>query len=205
MSYIRQTPRYRSRSFVQGFLKLHFLALENGNTSISITDVDGAGQNVSGASSASPGYLLRATSPGRGGCNFYNGQSNSASSEAADSTELGIVIGTGTTAVAPTDFGLATLVADGITSGTMEYFPSSGSGLTISAPTGSFTLERLFRNSSGATITINEVGVFAGMYASTAGIQGMHGFCVIRDIVSPGFSVLNGEYARVIYTISVTA
>jgi len=30
-------------------------------------------------------------------------------------------------------------------------------------------------------------------------------FCIIRDIVSPGFAVLNGEYARIVYTISVTS
>ena len=173
--------------------------METASASLSITDIDGTGHSISTGNSVVEEYFLRCTAPGRGGGSFYN--QSGATPVVTDSVETGIVIGTGTTAVAPTDYQLATLIADGTSSGTLEYFSSSGTNLTISAPTGSFDLERLFRNSSGGTITINEVGVYAAAHPSSE----VRGFCIIRDLVSPGFAVLNGEYMRVVYTISVTA
>ena len=120
----------------------------------------------------------------------------------SSATNNGIVVGTGTTAVAPTDYQLATQVVDGVSASTLEHFPCGGSALTTSAPTSSFTLERLFRNSSGGSITINEVGVYAT--ANRLGASDLSHFCIIRDLVSPGFAVANGEYMRIVYTITLT-
>ena len=195
--YLRTSRKRRSRSFVQGFLKLHYPQLIS-NTAITIT-------NIAGASCATGQFalsgLFRATHPGR--------TQGSISSRALfttymSSVQVGIVLGTGTTSVTPTDFALATIIADGTSSSQLEYLSSSGSGLTISAPSGSFTLERLFRNSSGGTITVNEVGVYSTAMDSTTSPEN-NGICIIRDIVSPGFAINDGEYARVIYTLSITA
>jgi hypothetical protein len=192
---VRRTHRRRSRSFVQGFLKIQYGLFDEGNIgTVTITDIDGASITPSG--SANSEYLqFRATGAGRSSKNLYR------SDVGLSGEDCGIVLGTGTTAVAPTDFQLATQILDGTSSGKLEYFPSSGTDLTVSNPTGSFTLERLFRNSSGGLITVNEVGV----YASSTNTNTVKGVCIIRDIVSPGFGIANGEYARVIYTISVTA
>ena len=198
MSRLRQTPRRRSRSFLQAFLKLHFRLLDQ-TTSITITDISGTSRSVA-TGSATHVFSLRATGCGRAGANLINNLIAGYTKLTSD--DMGIVAGTGTTAVTPTDFALATQVADGITSGTLEHFPSSGGALTISAPTGSFTLERLFRNSSGGGITVNEVGVYASLNSTT---NLTYSTGIIRDLVSPGFSVANGEYMRIIYTISVTA
>jgi hypothetical protein len=196
MSYLRQSRRRRSRSFVQGFLKLHFRLFE-ASTSLDITDIDGATATLNIAT-ASYYAILRATAAGRSGGNAQNFYLPAA---AFISSDQGIVVGTGTTAVTPTDYQLATQILDGTSSGTLEHFPSSGTGLTISNPTGSFTLERIFRNSSSGSITINEVGV----YVASRNTNAQAAICVIRDLVSPGFTVANGEYMRVIYTLSVTA
>lgn len=197
-SYLRQLRKRRSRSFVQGFLKSHFRLCES-STTINITDVLGTNAAVT-SGALSP--ILRATGGGRGGGNFRGFDTVGTATGGTTSTSLGIVVGTGTTSVTAQDYQLATLIADGVTSGTLEYFPSSGTGLTVSNPNGSFTLERLFRNSSSGSITINEVGVFAHAYNSTIG--NYPAVCIIRDLVSPGFTIANGEYMRIIYTLSVT-
>lgn len=191
-SYLRQTKRKRSRSFVQGFLKMQTFLFDQSVT-LTTTDITGAGRD---AQNSATGVLhtLRATGAGRGGGNFQS----LGSWKTADS--LGIILGTGSTAVAPTDYVLATPIADGTTSGTLEYFPSSGWSLSVSNPTGSFKLERLFRNSSGGTITIAEAGVYAVYCNNTP-----YSICIIRDLVSPTVAVLNGEYLRVVYTLTVTA
>ena len=200
-SYLRQTRRRRSRSFVQGFLKLHYAYFDAG--SISITDIDGSGVTVNSSANESE-RMFNSTSGGRGGTSLsiYN-NTDSAGAATTTATDNGIIVGTGTTAVAPTDYQLATRIADGITSGALEYFPCGGTTPTNSGTSGSFTLERLFRNSSGGSITINEVGIYC--IRTNVGTLDTRNFCIIRDIVSPGFAVANGEYMRVIYTITLTA
>ena len=206
MSYLRTTPRYRSRSFVQGFLKMIYLAVSENDATLSYTDIHGVGQSQ-GSSNTGWAQTLDCTAPGRGGAGMIAAVGSATAgvgeTEWSSSTNNGIVVGTGTTAVAPTDYQLATPVIDGVTSGTLEHFPCGGTTVVSAAPTASFTLERLFRNSSGGSITINEVGVYATSSESTFG--DLDHVCLIRDIVSPGFAVLNGEYMRIIYTISVTA
>lgn len=200
ISYLRRTHKKRSQSFVQAFLKLSYCYLSTSAGNIAITDIDGS-DAPQGGGTGDGSAKLYATAAGRGGGSirpYYNAASNS---EPTNSYRLGIVVGTGTTSVTPQDYALATQITDGTTSGKLEYFTCAGSSLTISAPTGSFTLERLFRNSSGASITINEVGIYVGAKSFADNDE----YCAIRDLVSPGFAVANGEYMRVVYTISVTA
>lgn len=195
-SYLRCSRKRRSRSFVQGFLKLHYAWTMVG--SITVTDIAGAGKTITTSNESE--LIMNSTGPGRGGeavSYLSNIQDNSLLSH-----QIGIVVGTGTTAVTATDVALATTVIDGTSSGTLEYFPCAGTATATSGSTRSFTLERLYRNSSGASITVNEVGIY-GLVLIPAGLRGS--FCMVRDIVSPGFAVTNGSYMRIIYTLSVTA
>lgn len=205
----RRTRKRRSRSFVQGFLKLHFLLLDSASgTTVTLTDVDGNSKSP-GASGADYQVTLSTISPGRGGAGttYFGRLSTHSTIKGSKANNTGIQVGTGTTAVAPTDYVLATPISDGTSSGQLEYFPSAGGTFGTSGSTASFVLERLFRNSSGASITINEVGVYAtaGYPAAASSPYSLSHVCIIRDVVSPGFALLNGEYARIIYTISVTA
>lgn len=196
-SYLYATRRKRSRSFVQGFLKLHYAWTQEG--SIDITDITGS--NVSVSTGTSWARAMCSVSTGRGGAATADwGAFESRSLAAAD---VGIVVGTGTTAVTPQDYQLATKIADGVSSGTIEHLPCGGTTFVTSSTDGSFTLDRLFRNSSGGTLTVNEVGVYG--LADAADSTAPKSFCLIRDLVSPGFAVNNGEYMRIIYTVSVTA
>lgn len=215
-SYLRRSPKRRSRSFVQAFLKLHyapiFLYVGPSSVSISTTNVSGAAVSVENTPSGGTGtryrYAFRATSPGRGGAGLRLSGATAGSSTItlSSATNNGIVVGTGTTAVAPTDYQLATQILDGTTSGTLEHFPCAGTNFTTAGSTASFDMERLFRNSSGGSITVNEVGMY-GAYDEFSGfsVSVLAHFCLIRDIVSPGFTINNGEYMRIVYTLSVTA
>ena len=210
-SYLRCSPRKRSRSFVQGFLKLHHAILSTNTETITATDIDGSAQSVNTPSFFSYFHTFLSSAPGRGGHGMASeGGTTSAGTNVrqwSSSTNNGIVVGTGTTAVAPTDYQLATQILDGITSGTLEHFTCAGTNFVSAAPTASFDMERLFRNSSGGSITINEVGLYCAQSreATSTTLAHIHHFCIIRDLVSPGFVVLNGEYMRIVYTISVTA
>jgi len=213
-SYLRQSPRKRSHSFVQAFLKLHYALLEYGDVSVGISTTNIAGTAVtvnntaSGSSTTRDRMSLLSTGPGRGGSSLTIAGATAASTTIVlgSSANNGIVVGTGTTAVAPTDYQLATQVVDGTSSGQLEIFPCGGTNFTTSGLTASFDLERLFRNSSGGSITINEVGVYSAHDAYDGFSLGLLAhFCTIRDIVSPGFAVANGEYMRIVYTLSVTA
>lgn len=161
------------------------------NQTIATTNIAGSGvnQNFSGL------RTLRSTGGGRDGQSytFYD------SSTFLKSEDLGIVVGTGSTAVTPTDFQLATRIADGTAAGELEYFPSSGTDPTYSSNTGTFVLERLVRNTSGGTITVNEMGVYALFHQGTSSV------CIIRDLVSPGFALTNGQYGRLTYSLSITS
>ena len=202
---LRVTRKRRSRSFVQGFLKLHFHLSAGSGTNITITDVLGTGK-TNGSGSNTHGYNYLCSAPGRGGAGFCNpnGSQPSTTITWSSSANNGIVVGTGSTAVAPTDFKLATQVVDGTTAGTLEHLTCAGTNLTTSATAGSFDVERLFRNSSGGSITINEIGIYC-LQATDSSANQVNHFCILRDLVSPGFAVANLEYMRAIYTLTVTA
>lgn len=195
LSCLRQTQRRRSKSFVQGFLKGMFKLMED-TTSLSVTDIAGVNQTLNA------NELLACTGAGRNSANFMDGgPGGGGSPNPLLSNEVGIVVGTGTTAVAPTDYQLATIVNDGTSSGQLEYFPCASHNFSVSATTASFDMERLFRNSSGGSITLNEVGIYAILGMTGVDFESM---CIVRDLISPGFAVANGEYMRIVYTISVT-
>jgi len=74
-------------------------------------------------------------------------------------------------------------------------------GLSISHPNGQFAIRRYFHNTSGASWTVNEVGIYAmGTHSS----QECWSFMIARDLVSPGVAVANGEILRVTYTPQIT-
>ena len=72
---------------------------------------------------------------------------------------------------------------------------------TFAAPNGEFPIRRFFTNTSGGSWTINEVGIYAlGTHYSAE----CWSFCIARDVVSPGITVLNGELLKVTYVPQIT-
>ncbi len=96
--------------------------------------------------------------------------------------DTGIVVGTGTTAVAIDDNVLATLIAHGTGGGQMEYGTQTNpSDVSDSGTQANFVLYRTFTNSSGSAIVVAEVGLYVKQMYTGAG-TGV--FCIARDLVT---------------------
>jgi len=114
----------------------------------------------------------------------------------------GIIVGTGNTAVASTDYFLQTYILNGVTSGKLEYCGNSFTAPVVSAPSASFTMNRIFRNSSGGDITIKEIGISS---ASECIGNTWYSFLIVRDVLGVPVTMANGDYLKVTYTFQITA
>ena len=117
---------------------------------------------------------------------------------AANDDTKGIVVGTGTNAVAGTDYALQTLIADGTGAGQLDYGLEAYSTPTASATLVSFTHTRTFTNNSGGSITIQEVGFYIQEGAQS------YRFCFERSLVAGGFAVAAGATVTIESAFKVT-
>jgi len=108
----------------------------------------------------------------------------------------GILVGTGTTAVALEDYNLETQIAHGISSGQLEHGAMTDD-VTLSTSGGErfFRGYRTFTNNSGDSITIEEVAVVI----NTAG-----NYKMLIDRTLKNFAVADTASATVTYRWSVT-
>lgn len=113
-----------------------------------------------------------------------------------DNSNYGPVLGRGSGAVLITDNKLGDQIIHGVVANTLDHQLTEALNLGTTGSTRSFQLRRLFVNSSGASITVNECGSYF--------LSGGFNFCGIRDLVSPGVPVPNLGTATLIYTIGVT-
>lgn len=122
------------------------------------------------------------------------------------SDTIGIIVGTSNQAVAITDYSLISPIAHGTSIGTLEYLNCGVTTPIINAGTNTatFTVNRLFRNSSGFTISIQEIALYGYNTYIPSTTYG-YPTCMLRDIVSPAFDIANGEYLKATYTFSITA
>ena len=197
---IKKTRKRKSRSFLKQFLQIFYGFCYAVNT---IKDIVGSNRTIGGYT----GYLGGAfhfNSYNTGGSICYS--LSPYSHFQITSCNGGIIVGISNQAVAITDNALITPILHGTTTGTLEYLGSSVKSLTINAGTNTatFNVERLFRNSSGNNIDIQEVGLYSTAEGES-NYQYVWMFCILRDIVSPAFTVANGEYLKATYTFSITA
>ena len=113
---------------------------------------------------------------------------------------LGIVIGTGTTAVTISDYALATQIAHGVGAGQMYHYADFLGAPSVSGSECSFTITRVIGNQSGALITVKEIGVYTSAQDTSPAARY---FCVIRDVLAASVDVLDGGAITVVYTIKV--
>lgn len=117
-------------------------------------------------------------------------------------TTHGLVVGTGTAAVALADYKLGTLIATGTGSGQLVYGATTFQVPATSGTTRRFRILRTFTNNSGASITVNEVGIYAQGLVSGGGTT--YYLCIERSLESPGVAIADGLGATLTYTIGVT-
>ena len=107
----------------------------------------------------------------------------------------GLVVGTGTTAVATTDYKLVTRIAHGNGAGQLSYEAMNlDTALTVDGTTHRFLIYRQFTNNSGGDITVEEIGLYTDC--------GSFDLCIDRSLSTK--SIVNGNTARLTYTISIT-
>ena len=116
----------------------------------------------------------------------------------ANDDTYGVVIGTDDTAVDIDDYALAAQIAHGTGSGEMEHGIVEFTAPTKIGTSYQYVFRRSFANNSGASITVKECGLY--MWATTL----YYCFCQVRDVISAGVAVANGQSILVQYTQSIT-
>jgi hypothetical protein len=123
---------------------------------------------------------------------------------AADNDDTyGVVVGSGTATVTPTDYNLASKIPHGTGSGQLDYdthtvassYTSSSSYVEIS---------RVFVNRSGSDIVVREVGLIARNYWKDGSTIYDVKFLVARDVLPSPVTVKNLGSLTVRYRISLT-
>jgi len=168
--------RYRSRSFVIGFLNVIFSNL--------------SGQGVTNINTSGTQYTTT-----YGDSIYINDSSNDNS--------YGIQIGTGTTTPSIVDSRLSALITNGTGAGQMQYggVNVTGAVTNTSNNTGYITVTRTFTNNSGASITVSEVGLVAWA-GNWNGVSGQY-YLIIHDLLPTPITVPNGSSLSISYEIQV--
>ena len=199
----RDYPTQQSRSFVKAFLQLLYCLMSNLSQSIidfTNTSRTCAAENEAWCDIGHPGLSSRDDTV------LLIAGSNVAGYPPSEmlADEKGIIVGTSSTAVAVGDDNLVTPIANGSAASQFTYYGCWGLNYTTGASSASFDVERIFRNDSGGSITVAEIGMYAGtMLAAVTAPLGFS-FCILRDVISPTVAVANGEYLKVKYTITVS-
>lgn len=179
---VRRTHRRRSRSLLKAYAQHIYSAW--GLTNPTVIDTSGANKTLA-APADSASQLFQIIS-------------------AAGSDAKGIVVGTGTAAVDISDYALGTLIAHGGGATQLNYgefaYATQFGALVTGATSSSFTFSRAFSNTSGATITITEVGVYC---LDVDLVPALFYSALVRDLVSGGVAVGDGQSVTVEYTFSV--
>jgi hypothetical protein len=182
-----------SKSLLQNFGKMFCTMLGckgtgTVNTSTTVTDTVGSPQTAYCETVDTSGTI------------FY---ASPLAMNAADNDDTyGIVVGSGTATVTPTDYSLASKIPHGTGSGQLDY----GVHTATESYTGTSSyceISRSFTNMSGAEITVREVGLIARNrfnYPTSVDAK----FLIARDVLPSPVRVKNLGSLTVRYRISLT-
>ena len=129
------------------------------------------------------------------------------SSAAPDNDDTyGIVVGSGITSVSLGDYNLVSKIAHGTGSGQLDYdvtdYTDLGLDTGVSPPVYRCRLLRTFKNLSGASISINEVGIISRSRTKKDTVTEVK-YLIARDVLSSTYTVPNGGSATVAIVIEV--
>jgi len=117
---------------------------------------------------------------------------------AAASATHGLVVGTGTNAVALADVALQTIIAHGTSAGQLQYGASVVNAPSSDSTSTTLILTRDFSNASGGSITVREIGIYSQMQGTAT-----WNFCIARDTVTIVLS--NGDVLTLNYILKTTS
>ncbi|MBA7611736.1 hypothetical protein ES703_18965 [subsurface metagenome] len=114
-------------------------------------------------------------------------------------TSTGVRLGTGSTAVAITDYALETPIAHGVAAGQLNHLAQEYTEPAVAGSTCSFTIKRVFINNSGGTVSgVRELGLYFRFASATYYAMGF------RDVLGGGVDVPDGGAITVEYTLGAT-
>jgi hypothetical protein len=152
----KEIDKFYCESLTGGFMQQLYLHLNDGNSAFADNDSNNSTSgtnnnqfiNTSNSWVTTTSINLTLDSP-IGGSGSYG--------------IFGTVVGSGSTAVAPSDYALETLIDHGSGAGELNYGVQQGTvGVTTVGTETYFILQRLFTNNSGSPIDINEFGIYGG-------------------------------------------
>ena len=194
-----------SRSWLKHFFDLMYEPLGYGtNTLALINDYGGVARTLAiwgGGNEYNANLQCNSTGGGTIHAIWGGGGSSYSNSAPLDGALIGIVIGTGVGAVAPTNDSLGTRIVHGEGAGQMLYGGCELFALTFANPNGSFVIRRYFTNESGGGITVSEVGIHSPARAGAGNLSYL--FCIARDLTG-GVLVNDTELLEVTYTAQIT-
>ena len=184
---------------VGGFIRQFVSLMARQWAQVSDICKDTAGQTVT----LGPGYFaFRMASTGGYGRQFQHTSSSLANQGEADN--MGIVIGTDGSAVSPAHYNMIAQIRSGEIAGKMIYYGTAvyGCEINVGADTAFFLVEAMFKNVSGGTITVNEVGLVCQGLIPSDSYPNANLYCIARNKVA-ATAVADDETLRVTYTISI--
>lgn len=113
----------------------------------------------------------------------------------------GIVVGTGDTAEANTDYALETQLTEGVGAGNITHGESVVETTAVVGANVDLETKRSFINNTGSMITVKETGMYTKYYDFPSTIY----HCIIRDVLTaPGVDVPDKCSITVYYTLRTT-
>lgn len=177
---LKSYKKKEANSFVRAFIDILYAQMLSGATS-----------SISGLDISNTSRTLKAT-----GNSFA--MSDGVGGGAGD-LNVGIIAGTGTSAVALADYKIGTVIAQGAGAGQLQYGAVGLGQPTTVGSTRKFTVTRTLTNGSGADINVTELALYA-VCQDTGDVNRY--FCIDRTLNS--FTIGSTLNATITYTISVT-
>jgi hypothetical protein len=188
--------RFRSKSFVSNFLKI-LRTISYGYTGATsatmyFTSYSAGIKDHSGNDVLFPIFAENKTDPSY----FFN--LNAPASDA----NYGIRVGSGSTSPTADDYNLANPIAHGTGSGQLVYGATTIETVVVEGSSRTyFRIIRTFSNSSGATVTVREIGLSVKWSRPTVGY---YYALLARDVLSSAVDVPDGATLTVRYILSTT-
>jgi len=183
---VKRSGWRKNKSFVIGFLK-HIDALCSREANL-------AGNIVATVDTGGVSHDLQCTI----GC-AWNATATLMIFAPDDNDVYGIVVGTGTTPPTNSDYRLEAKIAQGVGAGQLDYGTHSRTAPEVVAGNVDFVMSRTFYNGSGASIIVNEIGIYCCSVIGTA----YYYFCLVRDVIT-ATTVANTQTLTVQYTLRTT-
>lgn len=193
---VKRYKKRQSRSFLLQFTRILYGMFYGGPPYVGYTakGIDGNQYPVQ-----FDGYILSMLTCSRGNGAWSSTQESINMNY--DSGQIGIVVGKGTTAISPDQYRMIDQIYNGQTTNTLSHSCESFTEVAVVGSTASFTTSRIFRNDSGSTVSITEMGI---QCTSRCGDNSTKYWCIIRDKLDSPIPVTNGQYVKITYTFQVT-